>query len=160
MLAHAVLVWCGVRATGLTTGQQTTGQVKDKCRTSTGQVQDNYVQDNYRTTTRHCPTVKPALRTRLRTLSCPPPLVQADHSLYLGALDLMIIGLEVHPENDTWCKNICGHICKTYHKNVDQSSTCKHSQQHKQPTTQQTTHTTHKHHAIMCIIIKCSYSYS
>ena len=41
MLAHAVLVWCGVRATELTTGQ-----VQDKCRTSTGQV-----QDNYRTTT-------------------------------------------------------------------------------------------------------------
>ena len=69
MLAHAVLVWCGVRATGLTTGQPTTGQDRhqDKYRTSTGQL-----QDNYRTTTGHCPTVKPALRTRLRTLSCPP----------------------------------------------------------------------------------------
>ena len=66
MLAHAVLVWCGVRATGLTTGQPTTGQVQVKCRTSAGQV-----QDNYRTTTGHCSTVKPALRTRLRRLSCP-----------------------------------------------------------------------------------------
>ena len=70
MLAHAVLVlWCGVRATGLTTGQPTTGQVQDKYRTSAGQL-----QDNYRTNTGHCPTAKPALRTRLmlRTLSCSP----------------------------------------------------------------------------------------
>ena len=61
LLAHAVLVWCGVRATGLTTGQ-----VQDKCRTTTGRL-----QDNYRTTTGHCPTAKPAPRTRLRTLSYP-----------------------------------------------------------------------------------------
>ena len=42
LLAHVVLVWCGVRATGLII---TTGQAQDKhrtsmdkCRTSTGQV--------------------------------------------------------------------------------------------------------------------------
>ena len=68
MLAHAVLVWRGVRATGLTIGQPTTGQVQDKYRTSTGQLQ---LQDNYRTNAGHCPTVKPALRT----LSCPPLMV-------------------------------------------------------------------------------------
>ena len=60
MLAHAVLVWCGVRATGLTNRttdyRTSTGQVQDKYKTSAGsrtiagQLQDNYVQDNYRTT--------------------------------------------------------------------------------------------------------------
>ena len=41
LLAHVVLVWCGVRATGLTIGQ-----AQDKYRTSIGQV-----WDKYRTTT-------------------------------------------------------------------------------------------------------------
>ena len=46
LLAHVVLVWCGLRATGLTTGQVqdkcTAGQVQDKYRTSVGQIQDKY----------------------------------------------------------------------------------------------------------------------
>ena len=71
LLAHVVLVWCGVRATGLTTGQ-----VQDKYRTSAGQL-----QDKYRTTTGHCPTVKPVLRTRLRTLSCPPSAASTHSAL-------------------------------------------------------------------------------
>ena len=39
MLAHAVLAWCGVRTTGLTTGQ-----LQDNYRTTTGQLQDTVLQ--------------------------------------------------------------------------------------------------------------------
>ena len=56
------VVWCE----GNRVNHRTTMRTTDY-RTSTGQV-----QDNYRRTTGHCPTVKPALRTRLRTLSRPP----------------------------------------------------------------------------------------
>ena len=64
MLAHAVLVWCGVGATGLTTGQPTTGQVQDKCaqdkcRTTTGQLQDNYRTLSYTGLSQACPQDTP-----------------------------------------------------------------------------------------------------
>ena len=63
LLAHVVLVWCGVRATGLTTGQAqdkyrtSVGQVQDKYRTSIGQLQDTALQSSLSLghASGHCP---------------------------------------------------------------------------------------------------------